>query len=212
MRLYGYEKDDRAAFSEALKDYVSRAGIRMPASLREGKPPETFRGGHGKPFFAEPELRGVSFSRSHTKGYEVVCFSDSGIGVDCEDIRRWDGDPGRPEKIAKRYFTGDERDYIAFGGASSAERFFEVWTAKEAYMKYTGRGFSEGFRSFSVFGLKGAGVVTGRLADVPHIICSVCSGGTDGQVGFASRICGTATVVKRRELPAFACWSPKLEV
>jgi len=115
-----------------------------------------------------------------------VCFSDKEVGVDCEDTRaRKDRKPDF-ENVARRFFTADEQEYIAYGEPGAEERFFEVWTAKEAYMKYTGNGFSEGFQSFSVFNLHDAEIKTRRLEGAPHIICSVCNrrSGEDGLFTF----------------------------
>jgi phosphopantetheinyl transferase (holo-ACP synthase) len=175
LRLYQYGKKDSSAFVGALIDYIGEAGLDMPGSLILGLPPEILLGFHGKPYFSEPELSGVCFSRSHTLGCEIVCFSDMVVGVDCESILGRGGRVPDFLKIAHRYFTLDEQEYIAAGSAA-LERFFEVWTAKEAYVKFTGRGFAEGFLSFSVFCLEDAEVWTGRIPGAPHIVCSVCTG------------------------------------
>lgn len=181
MKLYQYDERDGSAFREALIDYLNASGKSVPAPLLRGEPPEIINGEHGKPYFSGPELRDVFFSRSHTHGCEVACFSDSEVGVDCEDTRaRKDRKPDF-ENVARRFFTEDEREYIAYGEPGAEERFFEVWTAKEAYMKYTGNGFSEGFQTFSVFDLKDAEIKTQRLENAPQIICSVCSGRSGGR-------------------------------
>jgi len=189
LKLYQYDEDDGSAFREALIDYLKASGKSVPAPLLHGELPEIKLREHGKPYFSGSELGDVFFSRSHTNGCEVACFSGAEIGVDCEDIlARKDRKPDF-EKVARRYFTGDEQNYIAYGEPGAEERFFEVWTKKEAYMKYTGNGFSEGFQSFSVFDLKDAEIMTERLDGAPHIICSVCSGrGEDSACGVRSDI------------------------
>ena|GEM_PF-2626589 len=162
-------------FCEALADYMYLSGLGVPEPLRQGRQPVLRKGTHGKPYFLEPELDGVFFSSSDTKGYKVVCFSDSEIGVDCENTEARPGIDSLYGAVAGRCFTGDEQEYVALGASGALLRFFEVWTAKEAYMKYTGNGFSEGFRSFSVFGLPDVDIATGRLDGAPHIVCSVCT-------------------------------------
>ena len=174
MKLYQYERNDGSAFNEALVDYMRATGKNMPVSMLNGETPETRKGKHGKPYFAEQELKDVFFSRSHSHEYEIVCFSDSEIGVDCEDLRARKTRTTDFEKIAKRCFAEDEYAYIMQGRPGAVERFFDIWTAKEAYVKYTGRGFSEGFSGFSVFRLPEVIIDTGRLEGAPHVVYSVC--------------------------------------
>ena len=178
MRLYHYEKVNGSAFGEALIDYLTQTGKNVPESLQKGISPEMKKSEHGKPYFSESELCGIFFSRSHTNESEVVCFSENEVGVDCEDLKWRSTQIGRIrqyEKIAKRYFTEDEQEYIAFGEPLAEERFFDVWTAKEAYTKYTGKGFSEGFQSFSVFNRPDVKIITNRLEGAQHIVFSICT-------------------------------------
>ena len=99
---------------------------------------------HGKPFVKDLS---VEFNISHS-GDIVVCAVDkTPVGIDIEQVRNVD------LKIAKRMFTDEELIYV-FGckpceadfnrPAENEEliRFFEVWTAMEAYAKYTGKGIS----------------------------------------------------------------------
>ena len=188
MRLFRYDKRDAAAFKKALIDYLSRTGRYIPVSLQTGRQPEIKTGRHGKPYFAEPDLEDVFFSRSHTGDFEIVCFSDSEVGLDCEDVNARKNRNTDFEKIAERCFLSDERAYMDAGNPGSEERFFEIWTGKEAYMKYTGRGFSEGFLSFSVFDLPDAEIYTGRIESAPFVIYSVCSARSDGAHGFDSAL------------------------
>jgi phosphopantetheine--protein transferase-like protein len=176
LKLYKYDENDGSAFREALIDYLKTSGKKIPSSLIRGEPPEISKGKHGKPYFSGAELGAVLFSRSHSNGCEIVCFSDGKVGVDCEDTFARDGRNPDFEKVARRFFSLDEQEYIAYGDPGAKDRFYEVWTAKEAYMKYTGNGFSEGFQSFSVFDLKDAEIKTERLKDAPHIVYSICCG------------------------------------
>ena len=53
------------------------------------------------------------------------------------------------------FFAKEENDYLdrlrGSGGAQEVtDAFFTIWTLKEAYAKYTGKGMSEGFSGFSV--------------------------------------------------------------
>ena len=203
-------------FGESLADYIRESGLSIPASSLCNAA-NIRKGPHGKPYFLDSGLEGIFFSRSHSKGHEVVCFSDGEIGIDCENTAARPGIGERYEDIAKRCFTEDETAYI-FGdgggdgaaggkpamavgepgaadgepgtadgepGAAEGEdreadndplmRFFEIWTAKEAYMKYTGKGFSEGFRTFSSLRVPDVNIETGRLREAPYIVYSVCT-------------------------------------
>lgn len=55
-------------------------------------------------------------------------------------------------KVANRFFTKDEIDYISDGLECSDVdmRFYKIWTMKEAFMKLTGRGLGQRLDSFSV--------------------------------------------------------------
>ncbi len=93
-------------------------------------------GEHGKPL-AKTSGESVYFNISHTKGLAVLAYSEnSEVGVDTERVRK------APERIAERYFTREEHLFLREGeeDGSLAERFFRIWTAKEACMKYTGDG------------------------------------------------------------------------
>lgn len=107
----------------------------------------------GKPYVGVGSGMYVSISHSH--GLCAAAVSDGEIGVDIEYI-----DPSRPaerlNRLAERFFSQDELAYIKAGAdavdAVLPERFFEVWCAKESYVKYTGDGLS-GLGAFSIFGL-----------------------------------------------------------
>ena len=99
---------------------------------------------HGKPYAKDLP---VEFNISHS-GDMVVCgVDDRAVGIDVEQIRPID------LSIAKRICTKNELMYL-FGHAPVAEdfactpnhevlmRFFEIWTAKEAYGKCNGTGVS----------------------------------------------------------------------
>ena len=112
----------------------------------------------GKPYFAE----GPHFSISHTgrqgEALWALAVSDDGpVGLDLQEMR-----PAEYVKLAERFFTPQEAEYIkrftdAPGGENSAcTAFYRIWCRKEAYVKYTGRGFAKtGFDSFSVLNENG---------------------------------------------------------
>jgi 4'-phosphopantetheinyl transferase len=52
-------------------------------------------------------------------------------------------------KIAKRFFTKNERDYIE-KSENPNKTFYEIWTKKEACIKHNGKGLSVPLNSFDV--------------------------------------------------------------
>jgi 4'-phosphopantetheinyl transferase len=95
---------------------------------------------YGKPYLESyPDFH---FNISHTKNAIAIAISGSEIGVDIERLREPD------LKIAHRFFTKNEVKYIEAGDV--AERFFEIWTKKEAYIKWQGKGLAIPLRSFDV--------------------------------------------------------------
>lgn len=98
------------------------------------------RNSHGKPYFES--LHNFYFNVSHSDDLTVIAVSDQNIGIDAEKLRT----PNL--KVAKR-FCEDEYAYINKNPSPTA--FFEIWTKKEAYLKYTGEGLHGRLNSFSVF-------------------------------------------------------------
>ena len=75
---------------------------------------------------------GLYVSISHSGAYAVCALDDRPVGVDVEAIRDADA------KFVRRVCTKSELRYLA--GGDTARRFWELWTAKEALFKLTGRG------------------------------------------------------------------------
>ncbi len=96
---------------------------------------------NGKPFLLNyPKFH---FNISHTRNAIVVAFLNSEIGIDIESIKPLD------LKIAKRFFTSSEYNYV-ISHDNPNYAFYEIWTKKEAYIKYIGSGLSTPLRSFDV--------------------------------------------------------------
>lgn len=94
------------------------------------------RNRHGKPFLCDYPLY---ISISHSGDYAVCVVSDTEIGVDIQKIRKANF------RIAQRYFTAEECEYIS----NDTLRFFELWTKKESYLKAVGTGLTVPLNSFS---------------------------------------------------------------
>ena len=90
------------------------------------------RQAQGKPWFpAAPELH---FSISHSGGRWVCAFADAPVGLDLQAHR-----PCRALALARRFFTPEEAEWLRSRGEAA---FFDLWCAKESWLKYTGRGLS----------------------------------------------------------------------
>ncbi|MBQ4626340.1 MAG: 4'-phosphopantetheinyl transferase superfamily protein [Clostridia bacterium] len=90
----------------------------------------------GKPYAQSPN---VKFSVSHSKELAVCAVSDMEIGIDAEKIRKV------YFKTANRFATEEEILYIG----ENTERFFEIWTLKEAYFKCIGTGLGADIKNVS---------------------------------------------------------------
>ena len=95
----------------------------------------------GKPYF---EGHTAHISISHSSGMCLAAISDDEIGADIEFITHSED---RLIPIAKRYFTALETEYVL---RSPIKHFYEIWCAKESYIKYTGEGLSRSLSSFCV--------------------------------------------------------------
>lgn len=172
-RLYPERKSRVLAFRRREPAYVSVvAGLLLQELVEKqlGIHPDELvleKNENGKPWIKDhPEF---SFNISHAGDYVVLAYGDVPLGVDIEQIREKDN-----LRVARRCFT--EREYAYVSGqkeASSqepagapgevaeksgfksddslcAERFFYLWTMKEAYLKLTGDGISVPLNSFEI--------------------------------------------------------------
>lgn len=102
---------------------------------------------HGKPAL-DQERHSISlfFNLSHSQGKLVVAVSSSeSIGVDIEASTR----SRRIARIAERYFAPQEiAAMLALPLPQQLERFYRLWTLKEAYIKARGLGLAIPLRHF----------------------------------------------------------------
>ena len=86
----------------------------------------------------KPYIDGCNFSISHCDGLCCCMVSSEQCGIDCEKIREH-----RPN-IISRVFTDNESEWFRALPRCDADRwFFILWTLKEAYGKYTGKGIAD---------------------------------------------------------------------
>ena len=97
----------------------------------------------------KPRLQGrkdFHFNLSHSGPWVVIAFGESPVGVDVE-TRAWNESA---EKIANRFFAPEERAYVLQSKQNCRERFLQVWTSKESYLKYLGTGIRCPLHSFNI--------------------------------------------------------------
>jgi 4'-phosphopantetheinyl transferase len=116
----------------------------------------------GKPFVTN--IPNFKYNFSHTKNAIALGISNNEIGIDIEKIRDID------ITLAKRFFTRHEYNYVT--EKQTQLRFLEVWTKKEAYLKFIGKGLSVTLNSFSVFDVDAVIFSNFQIGDY---IVSVCA-------------------------------------
>lgn len=91
---------------------------------------------NGKPYFKEHE--NLHFNLSHSGNFAVCIVAGMPCGIDIEGNRPF------KSSVAKRFFSKTEYHWIydTENVSVQAERFFRLWTLKEAYAKATGNGIA----------------------------------------------------------------------
>jgi 4'-phosphopantetheinyl transferase len=100
----------------------------------------------GREEYGKPYIKGYPYfyyNISHTRNALAVVVADNPVGVDIEKLR--EAEPG----IAKRFFAADEQEYIDNADSEKDRRFYDIWTKKEAYIKYLGKGLSMPLHAFN---------------------------------------------------------------
>lgn len=109
-------------------------------------------GKNGKPYLeAVPDL---FYNLSHSGTKVLLAVSDREIGCDIQKVS------GNRERIVKRFYTEAEQAYVS----GSAERFTEIWSRKESFVKAVGLGISADFTAFSVCDPDGEPVLSQSLS------------------------------------------------
>jgi len=106
---------------------------------------------YGKP--ALPEPAPGYFNLSHAGNWVVLASHSQPVGIDVEQIQPIEAE------IAVHYFSPEEQAYVNSAAAGWTERFFDIWTLKESYIKAVGQGLSIPLTSFS-FRLAGPGDIS----------------------------------------------------
>lgn len=100
---------------------------------------------YGKPFIKN--LNDFHYNISHSGQWVVCAYGNSEVGVDIEKIVYEHDNNG----IINNFFSKEEKDFICLNAdkITRAQRFTQIWTLKESYIKYLGTGLSTSLNSFS---------------------------------------------------------------
>lgn len=147
------ERASRFATAELRSRFAfSRGALRYILSCYTGASPDLLKfdcGPYGKPLLRSPAC---CFNVTHSGRWMACAVSQTApVGIDVEHIREM------PDMfaIAKGHFAPGECERLgALAAVYRTRGFFECWTRKEAFIKATGLGLSQGLRHFEVtFGL-----------------------------------------------------------
>lgn len=140
-RVDGFRFDEdkkRTVFSEML--------ARLALAQKAACPPESIvfsTHANGKPYALGLDLE---FNVSHCSRWVACVVSDKPVGIDLEEISPI------PTRLVRYVCTDQEYAFVLGGNEAqvvdtltnrgAVERFFRVWTAKEAFVKYSGKGLA----------------------------------------------------------------------
>lgn len=97
---------------------------------------------YGKPYLEEGGE--VNFNISHSGDLVVCAVDNKPIGIDIEQILEIDY-----QSIVESFFSKSDVEFIlSAGNENKLERFYEIWTLKESYIKAKGMGLSIPLKSF----------------------------------------------------------------
>lgn len=126
--------DQNQALQVLARHYFARNNMVCSGDLSFDKDSQ------GKPYFLHQA--NLHFSLSHSGDYWLAAFGSVPLGIDIQQHTRC-----RRQDLAKRFFHPAEDKWLA---EQEHERFFDIWAAKESYVKYTGQGIDDDFGEFSV--------------------------------------------------------------
>lgn len=141
LRLVSEEKKERILRFHRYKDsqmaLIADVLVRKIMNLKYDIPCEEVnfsKGINGKPRLSESRGH-IEFNYSHSGEWVVCAVSATSVGIDVEKIKDIDF------SIAERFFAKSEYDDLKrIADEKKLEYFYDLWTLKESYVKWDGRG------------------------------------------------------------------------
>ena len=123
---------------------------------------------NGKPYVVDGSLM---ISLAHSKNWAACSVGEVGNGVDVEE------DFSDALAIAQNFFTAQEYQQLCnLDGQAQSKKFLSIWTIKESFAKFTGRGIDDDFAAIDTAEiLSGRGNVVGKNFFVSGAVVGVCS-------------------------------------
>lgn len=119
---------------------ISRGALRVILGKYFNQSPSSIEfaeGANKKPYIKSTGKTELRYNISHSGDWILLAVANSEIGADTEQVN-----PAyHYHEVLQDNFSGDEINYIEQG--ISPERFFLLWTRKEALTKATGKGLDE---------------------------------------------------------------------
>ncbi|WP_027438824.1 4'-phosphopantetheinyl transferase family protein [Lachnospira multipara] len=91
--------------------------------------------GQGKPVYAT--RKDIYFNISHTASIVVVAISSKAIGIDI------DGNRNFSDRMIDKFYSESEAAWVYGNDLTKHDRFFTIWTMKEAFSKMIGCGITK---------------------------------------------------------------------
>lgn len=123
---------------------------------------------NGKPYVVDSRLM---ISLAHSANWAACSVGEVPSGVDVEE------DFTDALTVAENFFTAQEYQQVCnVNGWARAEKFLSLWTIKESFAKFTGRGIDENFNAIDALEiLSGRGAIVGKNFFVNKAVVGVCS-------------------------------------
>lgn len=127
----GLKKKEETIFAQRLLADVLKQEYEISAL------PDIRKTKYGKPYFQE--FSDIFFNYSHSKDAAVCIVGKEEVGIDLERIRTFH------EKTAMRFCSKREWNWLIKQNDPD-KAWIQIWTIKEAYVKYTGTGIRTDLR------------------------------------------------------------------
>jgi hypothetical protein len=185
-----YDRESRKEISDChiketpmIRIYLYERPLGVADFLKErGLEGDIEKGPAGKPFLPGS---GHYFNKSDSGAFTAFALSDEGeVGLDLQKILPY---KDRYLRLSERFFCPEEKDaLLSLKEEERGDYFFRLWTVKESYLKFTGKGLGGGLDSFGA-DLGSGRILPGRDQDPPAVFRIL-----EGPGGYALSVCASS--------------------